>query len=160
MYPNDVQKLERMVVRAKPKGSILANKFIDSTEIAKAKVHSALDVITRLRPIMLMPSHDICMTRDSLSLYVDGVRRPVFNPIDDGSGPRRLVTRQGSNRNQVYTTGRTNEEVVQDELANIPASDIGDITFVGCDDYNNKIPRRNAIWLLTKRYKSVHANDR
>jgi len=154
MFPNDVQKLERMTITAPKKGSVLAKKYIDSSEIAKAKVHSALDVIQRLRPIMLMPSHDICITNDSLSLYVDGVRRPVYNPTDDGTGPRRLITRQGTNRGQFYTTGRTNEEIVQDELSQIPAEDIGDITFVSCDDYDNKILKRNVIWLLTKRYKA------
>jgi hypothetical protein len=160
MYSNDAQKLERMTIRPGSKGSVLAKKTLEANEIAKAKVHSALDAIQRLRPVMLMPNRDICITNDSLSLYVDGIRRPVFNPRDDGMGARRLVTRQGNNRGQFYTTGRTNEEIVQDELSQIPAEDIAEVKFVSCDDYDNKILKRNAIWLLTKRYKANWKGDR
>jgi hypothetical protein len=160
MYPDEARKLARQTIKAPPKGSKLARKTLEWTEIAEAKVHSALDAIQRLRPIMLMPNRDICMTGDSLSLYVDGVRRPVYNPTDDGFGARRLVTRQGNNRGQFYITGRTNEEIVEDELRQIPAEDIAEVKFVSCDDYDNKILKRNVIWLLTKRYKQNSSNER
>jgi hypothetical protein len=60
----------------------------------------------------------------------------------------------GVGRTQQVVIGRTNEEIVRDELDAIPADEVAEITFVSCDDFNPKIPHRNAIWLLTKRYKA------
>lgn len=139
---NHTHQLENVSISQRPKGSKLAKKYLDATEIAKANVHSALDAVQRLRPIMLAANHDICMTRDSLSLYVDGVRRPVANPTSDGSPKVRGMP-----------TGLSNEEVVRSTLSEILADEVAEITFVACDDYNPKIPHRNAIWLITKRYQ-------
>jgi len=155
MHLDATAKLTRVTIKAPKKGSKLAKKFLEETEIAQAKVPSALDAIQKLRPIMLAPSHDICINNDSLSLYVDGIRRPVYNPTDQ-MGPRRLVT--GPGNRQYYTTGRTNDEIVRDELAKIPAEDIWTVQYVSCDDYDNKIQKRNVIWLLSKRYKENSSN--
>lgn len=159
MHVNRVQQLERVTVTEKPKGSPLAKSTLTATEIAKANVPNMLDAINRLRPRMLAPSYDICVSRDSLSLYVDGLRRPLFNPVETG-GPLRTVTRLGTNRAIFQTTGRTNEEIVQDELSQIPSEDIAEVIFVSCDEVNPDVPRRNVIWMKTKRYKAAEIRDK
>lgn len=165
---NKAQPLPGITVKAKKGGSRLAQKYLGYDEIQKVNVPDGLSLIQRIRPGFLGPEYDICMTNDSLSLYVDGVRRPPINPMDDnaafqsmgvnlGITPSRSI-QMGRNRGRTITAERTNEDIIADELSKIPREEIYEIKYVGCGDWDPSIGKRDVIWVTTlwsKRAKNI-----
>jgi hypothetical protein len=162
------QPLPGITIKAKRGGSPLARKYLGYDEIQNAKVPNALTLIERLRPGFLGPEYDICMTGDSLSLYVDGVRRPPINPPDDNAAfeamgvtlgmPASRTIQMGRNRGRVITAEMTNEDIVRDELSKIPRDEIFEVKYVGCGDWDPTIGKRDVIWVTTlwsKRSKMI-----
>lgn len=130
------------VVAAPPKGSRAALKYIGADEISKANVPNILQALQRLRPSMLVKHTSISMCIDSVfSLYVDGIRRPIFEPeyteFDSTQARMRAVP--------------LSQVVFERELEWIEPKEIAQITYISCDDFVQGIPRRNVIWVVTKR---------
>lgn len=162
------QPLPGMTIRAKKGGSPLARKYLGYDEIQNAKVPNALTLIERLRPGFLGPEYDICVTNDSLSLYVDGIRRPVINPADDNAAfqamgintgvPASRSIQMGRNRGREITAEKTNEDYIREELEKIPREEVYEVKYVGCGDWDPAIGKRDVIWVTTlwsKRSKFV-----
>jgi len=155
-----INTLEAMkIIAAPPKGSSLAKKFLGSEEIAAANVNSAFDAIQRLRPVMLARhAGEMCMPPDTvLTLYVNGIRRPLFDPPDLSSlnniGGGNNSNNNNNNSAQSQSHFATQDSAmhrVQDELSLIRAEDVLQVRYVSCEDFQSDIGHRNVIWVVLK----------
>jgi len=149
LHPSSSHQLAAVkIVAAPPKGSALAKKIVGSDELVTANVPNLLDALQRLRPMMLQPQHSLGFCRDSLSLYVDGIRRPVFDPPADSY-----------DSTQARTWHKPLSQIAfERELQWLRPGDIAQVRFISCDDYDPEITQRNVIWVVTKRAAAAAAD--
>lgn len=138
-----------------------------ANNIREARVLTALDAILKLRPVILNAETGTCTSKDSLSLYVDGVRRltsisiSLPSVVADSLNQSDLWTTAGKALDKSVMGSRPQRKVssydkqprsewIRTELSQIRASNIKSIHYVPCDGWSRDIGMRNVIWIELK----------
>lgn len=157
--------LRAVIIESSKTNTLTAPLYAET--ISKANVLNALDAVLKLRPAILNPESGTCASKDSLTLYVDGIRRlaaiPVLVPV---------ITADSSNQSDLWATARKaldnnvmgnrpqrktstydkqpRLEWIKAELSQIRAANVKSIHYVPCDGWSRDIGMRNVIWIELK----------